>query len=390
LTAAWDVIVAGGGPAGLMAARTLAAARHSVLVIEEHDRIGYPVHCTGLLGLEAFDELSLPRGSIRSVLRRASFHGPEEPPVSVETDRIQAAVIDRGDFDASLAQEAIEAGARVMCGSRVEHVSVDAHGVDVTLGSDVQSIERARACVLACGAAYRFNRALGLGVPGTLVQSAQAEVPFPGAPGVDVYISRELAPDGFGWVVPFERGSVTHARVGIMCSDQARARFGTLVERVWRERGLGGPLPEPRLKVLPLAPVSRTYADRVLAVGDAAGLVKPTTGGGIYYSLLSGALAGDVLGEALTGNSLLATALQRYETLWKDRLGPDIRAGLTFRRLAARLDDRAVRALLDLARIDGLVPLLKDHGDFNWHRRAVIALLRHGGFRRALLSSIWS
>ena len=63
--------------------------------------------------------------------------------------------------------------------------------------------------------------------------------------------------------------------------------------------GCREPWPAPRLRVLPLGPVSRTWTDRILAVGDAAGLVKPTTGGGIYYGLLTGHLAADVLAEAL-------------------------------------------------------------------------------------------
>src|SRR4029453_7679153 len=55
-----DVIVVGAGPGGLAAARALAADGRSVLVLEEHAIVGEPVHCTGLLGLEAFDELDLP------------------------------------------------------------------------------------------------------------------------------------------------------------------------------------------------------------------------------------------------------------------------------------------------------------------------------------------
>ena len=383
----WDVIVIGAGPAGLMAARGLAAAGRGVLVVEEHDRIGYPVHCTGLVGLDAFDELSLPREAIRTVLQRANFHGPDDGPVIVEAERIRAAVVDRGEFDSALAQQAAARGARFALATRVERIAVDRGGVTV---NGRGTVLRGRACVLACGAAYRFNRALGLGVPSTLVQSAQVELPFGTASSVDVYLSRELAPDGFGWVVPFERNGASWARIGLMCRDRAAPRFASLANRVWREHGLTSPLPSPRLKALPLGPVRRTYADRVVAVGDAAGLVKPTTGGGIYYSLLSGALAAEVLDDALGRNALREGVLRRYETLWRRRLGPDIRAGLAFRRMASRLDDRAVRALIDLARVDGLIPLLQDHGDFNWHRRAVIALLRHRGFRRAVLSSFWS
>ena len=69
--------------------------------------------------------------------------------------------------------------------------------------------------------------------------------------------------------------------------------------------------------MLPLGPVPRTFADRVVAVGDAAGLVKPTTGGGIHYSLLSASLAADVIGQGLRTNRLHASALSRYERLWR-------------------------------------------------------------------------
>jgi digeranylgeranylglycerophospholipid reductase len=388
LTPSWDVIVVGAGPAGLMAARGLAAAGRAVLVVEEHDRIGYPVHCTGLVGVEAFDELSLPRAPIRAVVAGAAFHGPDANPVAVETDRIRAAVVDRGEFDAALAADASACGAELALATRVEHVGVD--GAAVSLTTPARGVLRARACVLACGASYRFNRALGLGVPSALVQSAQVELPFPAAPHVDVYLSRALAPGGFGWVVPFERDGMSWARMGLMCGDRVQDRFAALGALVWRERGVAGPVPRPRLKALPLGPVGRTYTDRIVAVGDAAGLVKPTTGGGIYYSLLSGSLAAQVLDDALERDALGAASLARYEALWRQRLGPDIRAGVAFRKLAARLDDRAVRALLALARVDGLIPLLKDHGDFNWHRRAVIALFRHAGFRRAVFSSLWS
>jgi geranylgeranyl reductase family protein len=387
-TEGWDAVVVGGGPSGLVAARGLAAAGHAVVLLEEHPAIGYPVHCTGLLGLDSFDELSLPREPIRAVLNRAWFHGPGGDPIAVEADHIRAAVIDRGDFDAALAAEAAGRGAEVRVDARVEGIAVDRAGVAVRIAGERAPI-RARVCILACGANYRFNQTLGLGVASNIVQSAQAEVAFPVADHVDVYVGPELAPQGFGWVVPFERNGAGSARVGLMCNHGARARFAAFAERVWRDRGLDGAIPEPRVKALPLAPAGPTYGERVVAVGDAAGLVKPSTGGGIYYGLLSGTIAAEVVDDALRHDRLGRGRLGAYEKRWSARLRPDIRAGLAFRRLMSRLDDRGIRAIFDLARVDGVVPLLKQTADFNWHRRAVMALMRHSGFRRAILTSLW-
>jgi geranylgeranyl reductase family protein len=382
-----DILVIGGGPAGLIAARDLARTGHAVLVLEEHPRIGVPVHCTGLLGADAFAELDLPTSSIRCLARTARFHAASGRSVLVESDRVAAAIVDRAAFDEALAADAIRAGARIETGVRVARISRGPAGMRAECGNGES--RTARAAILACGANYRFNRAFGLGVPRVFMQSAQVEVPFPPVDGVQVFLGHEVAPHGFAWLVPFERAGQAYARIGLMCRTRASTRFVALLSALARTHGaLAGPL-VPRLKVLPLAPVSKTYADRLLAVGDAAGLVKPTTGGGIYYSLLSGRIAADVLDRKLAADALDAGQLRDYETAWRARLGPEIRAGLAFRKLATRLDDRAIEAVVELASVDGLVPLLRQTADFNWHRRAVLALLKHGGFRKILLNSLW-
>jgi digeranylgeranylglycerophospholipid reductase len=384
----YDVLVVGAGPAGLMAARGLARAGHGVVVLEEHADIGYPVHCTGLLGTDAFEELRLPRHTILSVARSAAFRAASGRSILIASEDVSAAVIDRGAFDAALAGEARAFGAVVRTGTRVTRIDAGDHGVRATLASS-ETVE-ARALVLACGASYRFNRQLGLGVPRAFVQSAQIETSFASTDHVEVRLGRDVAPKGFAWIVPFARDGRPHARLGLMCETRAAARFAGFTAAVQTERGIDVASPSPRLKILPLGPVSRTFGSRVLAVGDAAGLVKPTTGGGIYYGLLSGCLAADVLDDCLRRDTLDADALAAYESRWKARLGPEMRAGLAFRSIVSRLNDRAIDAILELASVDGLVPLLRQTANFNWHRDAALALLRHAPFRRIVLSSLWS
>ena len=179
-------------------------------------------------------------------------------------------------------------------------------------------------------------------------------------------------------------------KLGLLGGQRIRSAFDTFTHRLATRVGAD---PEgwskPRVKILPLGPVRRTYANRLLAVGDAAGLVKPTTGGGIYFGLLSGRWAAETLDVALRRDQLDARRLRDYEVCWRDRLGPEIRAGLAFRTIVSRLDDNAIAALIDLANVDGLVPMLKRTANFNWHRGAALALLRNTEFRKVVLGSLW-
>jgi len=383
-----DVVVIGAGPAGLTAAKMLADCGHDVVVVEEHVAIGYPVHCTGLIGAEAFDELDLPRETILGTTGSACFWSAAGHSIQANADHIRAAVIDRPAFDRALADRAARAGALLVTGRTVDRIAISRDGVAVGLRGQVADVQ-ARACVLACGARYRFHRELGLGTPKIFMQTAQIETAFPRRDHVDVTFGRQAAPGGFGWLVPLKRGDSWYARVGLMCSDDARRRFVRFATNLAGAAGIDPEgVPEPHMKILPLAPIRKTFANRLLAVGDAAGLCKPTTGGGIYYGLLSGQMAAETLDDALRRDVLTERTLRVYEKRWRKRLGPEIRAGLAFRAIAGRLNDSAIDALFDVARSNGLMPLVRREANFNFHRSAALALLQNGAFRRTVLTSL--
>jgi geranylgeranyl reductase family protein len=383
-----DVLIIGGGPGGLETARRLAADGFDVELFEEHPSSGDPVHCTGVLATEAFDELGLVRTVILNPLSTARFFAPSGAAVEHTTAQTEAVVVDRLALDRSLFAEARAAGVSLVVGRRATDVAVDDDGVTVSLGDG--SRVRGRACVLACGAQYAMQRRLGMGLPSIFLQSAQLELPAARLGDVELRFGRSVAPGGFAWMVPVRRPGGAYARVGLMCEDQAAHYFQRLVREVGPRWGLDATHPDgspmrPRQKVLPLAPIERTYATRVLAVGDAAGLVKATTGGGIYYSLLSAAMASDVLGRGLRADRLHAAALQPYEAAWKARLGPELEAQRRLRLLAQRLSDVDIDAFFDLARTDGVMPIVRKTARFNQHRHLILSLLRHPPARRVLL-----
>ena len=285
-----DVVIIGGGPAGLFAGARLAAAGFRTALLEEHASVGEPVHCTGVLAADAFDEFDLSRRSLLNQLTTARFYSPAGHEVTYSGDRVEAVVIDRRAFDQDLLERATSAGVSIERGARVTGVQVDAAGVTVRTPSREH---RARACILACGANYSLHRQVGFGMPRLFLHTAQLELPASRLGDVELHFGAEIAPKGFGWVVPVSRPREQCARH----RRDVRQRCAADTFSAWRRASRRGgasrrPISDrPRQKILPLAPISRTYGDRLLAIGDAAGLVKPTTGGGIYYSLVSAALA---------------------------------------------------------------------------------------------------
>src|SRR5438309_7415678 len=127
--AAVDVLVVGGGPAGLYAAERLARAGCHVVVCEEHRAVGDPVHCTGILAAESFDEFDLPRDATLNPLITANFVSPSGIHVAYTAAAPMAAVIDRPAFDRALADRAKRAGAELRPGTRVLRIDADASGV---------------------------------------------------------------------------------------------------------------------------------------------------------------------------------------------------------------------------------------------------------------------
>jgi flavin-dependent dehydrogenase len=170
-----------------------------------------------------------------------------------------------------------------------------------------------------------------------------------------------------------------------MCDGDAPLYFQRMMARVAARWGIAGNLGAPRQKILPLAPISRTYADRLLVIGDAAGLVKPTTGGGIYSSLVSAALAAETLSDAVSRNDLSERRLSDYEQRWRTRLSAEFQAQTRLRTLAHSMNDSDIEQLFDLARTDGVMPIVRRTASFNRHRTLILALLKHPPVRQLLL-----
>ena len=136
---------------------------------------------------------------------------------------------------------------------------------------------------------------------------------------------------------------------------------------------------KPSYGGIPLKPPARTYAERMIAVGDAAGQVKPTSGGGIYYGLLGAEIGAEILHRALAEDDLSATRLARYERAWRKKLGGELRTGYRARKLFERLNDRQIDQLFKMIKAGGIDEALLKAEDvsFDWHGRTISRLIKY-------------
>jgi flavin-dependent dehydrogenase len=298
----------------------------------------------------------------------------------------EVSVIDRGAFDRGLARLAVEAGSRISTGVRAVGLDVRSDHVAVRVRVEGQTrVLSAQVCLLACGARYQFQRQLGWGTPPLFLGSAQTETSAVDRDVIRVLFRSEVVPKGFGWLVPIRREGAPRAKVGVMAAFGARRALSALLEDLTASGEIATPTGPVVTRLLPLAPLPRTSGARVLAIGDAAGLVKPTTGGGIYYSLLSARWAAEAVQAAFRAGDFTAPALAPYEWAWRARLGPELRVGVWFRRLLGWLGPSDLDDLARLGITDGLMPVIRATARFNWHQDLIRNAIRHPGVLQIVL-----
>jgi len=380
----YDAIVIGGGPAGLIAATEMGREGFSVAVLEEHPQIGVPDHCAGLVSISGLKRIEVVPSaeSIQNLVSGARIVAPNGSLFDVGGNEDKAYVLNRAIFDRSLAITAINEGVELLLNSRVNEVERNERGF-------VCAVSRGRtySCRLlidAEGISCRILRSLGVSPPSPdwIFPAAQFEISGvvfdPDL--VELYFGQNLAPGFFAWSIPMNRYS---SKIGLAAME------GNPLDllKSFRERYFSGSqIYSIRLgRVFLGAPISKTYDDNLLIVGDAAGQTKPTTGGGVVVGGLCARIAGRIGANSLSEGDLAADNLSRYEKRWRDILGLELTKMGVVRRLFPRLSDDSLNRLLKFASGTEVREIIEARGDMDFQGEIINRLLHQPGIYRVLL-----
>ncbi len=380
----YDVIVIGGGPVGSYVAYKLAGMGYDVVVLEQKEKLGERVCCTGIISQGCVSSFAIED---RVVLNRANsvkLFSPSGRLLRLWRQETQVSIVDRATFDLAIAGWAQSKGAQYVLNSPVRDIEVRDDRVRVETAQQGEGLYfEARAVVIATGFGSRLVRELGLGKIGDFIMGAQAEVETIGVDEVEVYFGQEIAPGFFAWLVPT---SPPKALVGLALHRSTRFYLRKLMSSLLAEGKIVSAEVKPCYRAIPLKPLARTYSKRLVVVGDAAGQVKPTTGGGIYYGLLCADIAANNLHRALENDDLSARNLANYEREWKKKLGRELKIGYYARKFYEHLSDKQIDRIFDVIKSNGIDEAMLKNDDLSadWHGEVILKLLGHRVFSKAI------
>jgi len=351
----YDVVVVGGGPGGCRVAEGTAGRGYRTLILEEHPAVGLPVRCAGLVSPRTAREVALPSRAILAEMRGAVIIGPDIE-FSFESRDVRGLVIDRKSFDQWCCGRALRAGAEIRLRTRATDVR---DGEVVIEDGTIQ----ASVVVGADGPPSIVRRRAGLRGLRYVFASMQQDMPGWDGPEdmVAIIADQEIAPGFFAWGIPHGDG----ARVGTAVAPGTMPAGKSLERAIERFRSAGLLTSKAATGItgggIPIGPLRTVSIGSTLVVGDAAGQVKPLSGGGLFPSISAADIAAAAIDGYLTGDS----PLREYDRNWRRRFGGELSFGLKAREAYMRMSNAHISRILQIFARDEVRTVISTHGDID-------------------------
>lgn len=375
----YDIIVIGGGPSGSFVSSELSSAGFKVITIEEHEQIGKPSHCTGILGEDLFQQFNIPSNSIIEELPYFKIFSPKGDYFYLP-GKIKAYIVDRAAFDVDLSELSIRRGTHYeLCAKALKIENLDKKViVHAEKNKKISKIE-GKFCVIATGAMSNLPYESGISRPRAFYKSVQTDIEVADLKGAEVYTGKFVAPGSFAYAVA-TNGRI--AKAGVITRVKAKVCFENLLKSDLLKDRIIGVLESVKYRRIPAGVPKQTCVGRVAAVGDAAAQIKTTTGGGVYYGLLCGSILVNTLKKAYNGKDFNLSKAVDYDKKWKNELGAELQAGFLLRNFFETVDDHYVNKIFDLLKTPPIKKIIDHASHYERHKDLLIAVLKNSKARK--------
>jgi geranylgeranyl reductase family protein len=381
-----DIAVVGGGPAGLIAAKSAAENGSDVLLFESKEKIGFHEHCAGLLSTEGLEKLelsNLPSDVIQNNnIIGARIYSPSGNLITVSKNSATAYVVDRIRFDQYLSSLAVAEGVKIETSTNIVSVRRRNKGLELQTGKKASSQKiQTKIAILAEGRFPKLNAQVGLLAPSrkdivfasSYVMSNVKDID---SQFVELYQVQKHAPGFFAWIIPIDD---ENAKVGI---GSKYSPSGKYLEKfihhhpIAKEKLKDAKIEKKTSGAIPVGSYTKkTYTDNVLVVGDAAGLTKPTTGGGVILGGIASRIAGKIAANSIVTNNQSAKFLSRYEKQWKKEMKTNLFVMKHVRQYLNTLTEKETEKLFWLINKPQINKIVSKIGDIDNQKKIVFRLL---------------
>ncbi len=352
-----DVVIVGGGPAGLAAAEAAASRGMRTVVLERQNEIGYPVHTSGGSWISDMQALAIPEHLYHPVTK-VVFVSPRRE-VNLNYPSAVACVVDVRGLYQHLAGRAIAAGAQVCVRHTVEQVIMEGERITgVTAKNHVGERVNMHAAITidASGVSRHIGVRTDMGKAfHRYGYGAEYDLYAPNYPQDELFLimGSAFAPRGYAWAFPRGNGRV-RLGVGVLHPD-SNEDARVYLERVMRElpqlkdKFRGASPVEYHTGLFPSeGPVERFSRDGLLLAGDAGGHGSTLVGEGIRFAIYAGQMAGTVAAEAIKNGDTSVASLARFDKRWRARFGRDMDIAYMINKHIASYSDAQWDGALDL------------------------------------------
>jgi digeranylgeranylglycerophospholipid reductase len=375
----YDVAVVGGGPIGCYVAEQLALKGRRIAVFEEHNTIGEPTHCAGLVTQRVLDITKCSQDAIvQNTIYGAIIHSPAGALLTIGGNNIHALVINRQKFDEHIAQKALNAGAAILRNHKVIAVKKQRSVITLDIQQDEQMTPvHSQLLIGADGAHSHIRDSFGFPQPIEKLHGISAELSDSTLDPkyVHIFVGSTIAPGFFAWVIPTNVQGTT-ARIGLCIGKHSTHPLQYYYTALLQQPLLQGTTVMKRFGgTIPLGPLKKTAVDQIMLVGDAAAQVKPTSGGGIYPGLLCATHCSIIAEEAFQKQRFDEKFLRHYHAGWTKEIGRELSLGMRFRSIFSHLTDRQFNKYIEKLGTQKTIDTINTYGDIDYPSRLVLPLL---------------